>query len=185
VSGYGVRVLTVRQPYAWAIIHGGKGVENRTRNIAGGYRGPVAIHAGLRDDPDAWADLTAGWSLAPGTPRPPVSSLLRDVVRGAVIGVVDLVEVHDDCVERDIRRLARLYREDPAAVTSLPDDGAGGLIGRARTCSPWALPDQHHLILSAPRALPEPIPARGRLGLWRPDDALAAAIRDQLAEVAA
>ena len=39
-----MRVLTVRQPWAWAIIHGGKDVENRTRNLAGAYRGPVAIH---------------------------------------------------------------------------------------------------------------------------------------------
>ena len=29
-----LRILTVRQPYAWAIIHGGKDIENRTRNIA-------------------------------------------------------------------------------------------------------------------------------------------------------
>ena len=43
-----LRVLTVRQPYAWAIIHGGKDIENRTRNIAGSYRGPVAIHAALQ-----------------------------------------------------------------------------------------------------------------------------------------
>ena len=31
-----MRVLTVRQPWAWAIIHGGKDVENRVRNLAGG-----------------------------------------------------------------------------------------------------------------------------------------------------
>ena len=45
-----LRILTVRQPWAWAIIHGGKGVENRVRNVAGSYRGPVAIHAGLALD---------------------------------------------------------------------------------------------------------------------------------------
>ena len=40
-----MRILTVRQPWAWAIIHGGKDVENRVRNIAGDYHGPIAIHA--------------------------------------------------------------------------------------------------------------------------------------------
>jgi hypothetical protein len=30
-----MRALTVRQPWAWAIVHGGKDIENRTRNIAG------------------------------------------------------------------------------------------------------------------------------------------------------
>jgi hypothetical protein len=49
-----VRILTVRQPWAWAIIHGGKTVENRVRNIAGDYRGPVLIHVGLRDDDAAF-----------------------------------------------------------------------------------------------------------------------------------
>mgnify|MGYP001137357808 FL=1 len=45
-----MRAITVRQPWAWAIVFGQKDVENRSRNIAGRYRGPVAIHAGLRDD---------------------------------------------------------------------------------------------------------------------------------------
>lgn len=44
-----MRILTVRQPWVWAIIHGGKDVENRVRNIAGSYRGPVAIHVALAD----------------------------------------------------------------------------------------------------------------------------------------
>lgn len=30
-----LRVLTVRQPWAWSLIEGGKDVENRSRNIAG------------------------------------------------------------------------------------------------------------------------------------------------------
>lgn len=47
-----MRILTVRQPWAWAIIHGGKDVENRVRNIAGDYRGPIAIHVGLQHDHD-------------------------------------------------------------------------------------------------------------------------------------
>lgn len=45
-----MRAITVQQPWAWAIFNG-KGVENRTRNIAGKYRGPLAIHAGAR-----WSD---------------------------------------------------------------------------------------------------------------------------------
>ncbi|WP_024356700.1 hypothetical protein [Leucobacter chironomi] len=48
-----MRILTVRQPWAWAIIHGGKDVENRARNLAGDYRGPVAIHAGAVYDRSA------------------------------------------------------------------------------------------------------------------------------------
>ena len=40
-----MRALTVQQPWAWAIFHG-KAIENRTQQWA--YRGPLAIHAGVR-----------------------------------------------------------------------------------------------------------------------------------------
>ncbi|GAA3142327.1 hypothetical protein GCM10020255_022450 [Rhodococcus baikonurensis] len=52
-----MRILTVRQPYAWQIVHGDKNIENRTRNIAGKYRGPVAIHASLKPDMEALRGL--------------------------------------------------------------------------------------------------------------------------------
>ncbi len=81
-----MKAITVRQPWAWAIIYGGKDVENRTRNIAGSYRGPLAIHAGKTHDEDEYYDVQ--------------DLLLRGVeipdrlAFGCVIGVVDLVGVH-------------------------------------------------------------------------------------------
>ena len=79
-----MRAMTVRQPHAWAIIHGGKDVENRTRNIAGSYRGPVAIHAGLapfeQDNTSSRAHRQAHGSETP-----------TELVFCAIIGVVDLV----------------------------------------------------------------------------------------------
>lgn len=42
-------------------------------------------------------------------------------------------------------------------------------------CGPWAVDGQHHWHLANPRLLAEPVPHRGRLGLWEPTaDALAA-----------
>lgn len=149
-----MRILTVRQPWAWAIIHGGKDVENRVRNIAGGYRGPIAIHAAL-----AW-DVTASWNAA----WPELSDALDragetvwdapEGARGAIIGVVDLVDVHhaDWCW-----------------------DGPGV------HCSPWADTDAHHLVLANPRALDEPFPYKGALGLRRLDDEIIARIREAIA----
>ena len=53
-----MRILTVKQPWAWAIIHGQKDVENRTKSL-GPYRGPVAIHAGLvKPDHEAIVKVT-------------------------------------------------------------------------------------------------------------------------------
>lgn len=78
-----MRILTVRQPWAHAIIHLGKDVENRSRNIAGGYRGPVAIHAAksaLATFHHRHADL---WPFD-----------RSKHALGVIIGVVELVDVH-------------------------------------------------------------------------------------------
>jgi len=130
-----MRVLTVRQPWAWAILHGGKDVENRVRNVAGDYRGPVAIHAGRTVDKVASMPLRAV----------PDSIVLRT---GGIIGVVDLVDVHD-------AEYVHAYAFFPSAWM----------------CSPWAEPGVNHLVLADPRPLAHPIPFRGALGLRRLDAA--------------
>jgi len=79
-----MRALTVRQPWAWAIVHGGKTVENRSRNIAGNYRGPIAIHAGLADAEPPIINRTGPWGYNPD-----------DLIRGAIIGVANLWAVHE------------------------------------------------------------------------------------------
>ena len=38
-----MKVISIRQPWAWLIIHAGKDIENR--DWCTNYRGPVAIHA--------------------------------------------------------------------------------------------------------------------------------------------
>lgn len=91
-----MRILTVRQPWAWAIIHGGKDIENRAQNLAGDYRGPVAIHAGLDVNIDALTDpniigAVALTRLFKGAGHP---STFKESPRGAIIGIVDLVGDH-------------------------------------------------------------------------------------------
>lgn len=39
-----MRALTIKQPWAWLIIHGHKDIENRTWHP--NYRGPFLVHAG-------------------------------------------------------------------------------------------------------------------------------------------
>ena len=141
----GMRILTVKQPYAWGIVHGGKDVENRTRNLAGGYRGLVAIHAGL------------GWATHGATDRNVIGAVMHAnqldapiieangyvevdqeefAPRGAIIGVANLVEVHHAVDGRNERH-----------------------------CSPWAMDGNWHLILHDRRPLKTPIPYKGGLGL--------------------
>ncbi len=85
-----MRVVTVRPPWAQLIVHYGRDVENRVRNIAGDYRGPLAIHAGLRPmragDRAWWAAEEAGMDCDIETGD--------DLNPGHIIGVVDLVGTH-------------------------------------------------------------------------------------------
>lgn len=76
-----MKALTVQQPWAWAIIHGGKTIENRTTLWK--YRGPLAIHAGKRFSNRGAKRVLELTGNCP---------LLYAI--GAVIGVVDLVDAH-------------------------------------------------------------------------------------------
>lgn len=151
-----MRALTVRQPWAWAIIEGGKDVENRT--AAWSYRGQLAIHAGAqRSDRGYDSPLIQAAALD-------ASYFDDDVIRyqalGAVIGIVELVDAHrahEGCCESEWAE--QEYLE------------AGGKTRR----------DLAHLVLENPRPL-VPIPAKGRLGLWIPDPDLITQINDQLKE---
>lgn len=135
-----MRALTVQQPWAWAIVHGGKDVENRTQ--AWGYRGPLAIHAGARlSDRSNYALIKAlGDAMR--------DDRWQDLDYGAIIGVVDLVDVHtaDWCWGHC----------SPWAESSYDEHR-----GRTRR-------DIVHLVLENPRPLEVPIPCKGRLGLWTP-----------------
>lgn len=84
-----MKALTVCQPYAWALIHGPKRIENRKRCTW--HRGRLAIHAGQSS---SWWTLV----LADGTPVPPKDQL----VWGSIIGHVELV----DCLRVTDPRLA-------------------------------------------------------------------------------
>jgi hypothetical protein len=142
-----VRALTVQQPWAWAIVHGGKDVENRTRNLAGSYRGPVAIHAGLREDLSALDDAVLLSALFPRGEIEPLADPKPLATRGSILGVADLVAVHHDS-----------------------DHGPGA------PCSAWGQRAAWHLRFANARPLEVPIPAKGRLGLWTPDAELRALI---------
>src|SRR4051812_48552997 len=75
-----MRALTVRQPWAWAIFHAGKDIENRSWKNQHTI-GTIAIHAASRTDP---LEL-----LPPRTRRPATEELAI----GAIVGVVDVVAV--------------------------------------------------------------------------------------------
>lgn len=82
-----MKALTVKNPWAWAIIHGGKDVENRSRPTK--HRGQLYIHAGK-----GWSQEGIQFLRRRGTNA---ASGFTDA--GKVIGTVDVIDCHhsDDC----------------------------------------------------------------------------------------
>jgi|HubBroStandDraft_2_1064218.scaffolds.fasta_scaffold383611_1 hypothetical protein len=86
-----MKALSIRQPWAWLILHAGKNIENRNwqpRNPALRFRGTCLIHAGIAlqpisDELRAWVKQTAGVDL----PRS------DELPRGGIVGQVDVVDV--------------------------------------------------------------------------------------------
>lgn len=93
------KAISIRQPWAWAIIHGGKDIENRT--WATSYRGPVAIHAAKVMGKEEYYDAARFITRAIGTVDNywlmrwhGVCASPDKINRGGIIGVADIV----DCV---------------------------------------------------------------------------------------
>lgn len=144
--------LTVRQPWANAIAYGTKRVENR------GWMLPERVVGQL-------IAIHAGKGHDMGVAAPPGCSWPEaDLPLGAVVAVAEVIGCHhaDTCVG--------------GATTD--ELGTRGHLW----CSPWAVRGQFHIELASVRPLPDPVPCRGMLGLWRlPEDA-ERAVRAQLEE---
>ncbi|QTV79458.1 hypothetical protein [Microbacterium sp. NIBRBAC000506063] len=138
----------MKQPWAWAIAAGFKSVENRTRNIAGDYRGPVAIHAGrgfdqaaathpelVRRAREQWNDEAA--ELFTGMPQ----------MFGHILAVANLYAVHQ--------------HDGTAQFVCCPN--------APDRYQAWAQAGTWHLCLASPRRLAQPLPYKGGLGLRRLD----------------
>ena len=105
------KALTIRQPWAWAILYAGKDVENRRWQTS--YRGPLLIHAALDPDPGGVTRLL--WTMADpeafGQPRQALEA------RGAIIGLVHLVDIVTDSPSRWAETRSYHWRlEMPAPV---------------------------------------------------------------------
>ena len=118
-----IKVLTLQQPWAWAIFHAGKDIENRRWFT--NYRGILYIHAGksYNRGAEAWIKWKFDIDIPPKS----------EMEFGKIIGAVKL-------------------------------NGIGTQLHQSNA---WALPDKYHWQLENPILLPSPIPAIGRLSLWK------------------
>lgn len=123
-----MKALTIQQPWAWAIAEGIKQVENRVWSTS--HRGELAIHAGKK-----WDEAGREFLERLG------HSVPDDLPRGAIVAVVDLVDV-------------------------VPYDGSQPqLFGPNLSADPFACGPQCWLLENV-RRLDQPIPCRGAQGLW-------------------
>lgn len=84
--------LSIRQPWAWLILHAGKDIENRDWSTK--YRGRFLIHAGkgmTRAEYASACDFAASCGVS--NSRMPS---FDDLPRGGIVGSVELV----DCAQR-------------------------------------------------------------------------------------
>jgi len=116
--------LSVRQPWAWAIIHAGKDIENRSwQAVNHGLktRGRIAIHAakGLtRDEYETAADFMASIGIQ--------CPAARDLQRGGIIGSVNVFDVVTDSNSRWFFGPRGLVLSDPEPCDMVPAVGALG-----------------------------------------------------------
>lgn len=85
------KALSVRQPWAWAIIYGGKDIENRSWQAVNhglAVRGRVAIHASATLGKGEY-EQAAEFINSLGIPCPPAI----DLQRGGVIGSAEVLDV--------------------------------------------------------------------------------------------
>lgn len=107
-----MKAISVKNPWAWAIIYGGKDIENRTWKT--NFRGRVFIHAGLNADKNAPDHV---WDLLP-----------EDVaIFGGIIGTVEIV----DCVQASESKWFMgpwgWVLRDPKPISFIPYKGRLGL----------------------------------------------------------
>lgn len=85
-----MRTLSIRQPWAWLIVHGHKAIENRDWTTA--YRGEFLIHAGAGIVQRDYREIAAYLDAELGILVPPFTDLDR-VPRGGIVGVATLTGI--------------------------------------------------------------------------------------------
>ncbi len=136
------RALSVRQPWAWAILFAGKRIENRSRNT--NVRGDFLLHAAKGCTAKEYAAAARFMALrglvrvAGITPKqtwlpgcdPPILPPLEELQRGGFVGVASLVDVvRPGDLEGGPWHEPKFYGWRLDNVEAIPFRKASGLLG--------------------------------------------------------
>lgn len=152
--------LSVRQPWAWAIMHAGKDIENRSWqavNHSLRQRGRIAIHAAKGMTREEYEDAKETIERnAPFCPAP------HELLRGGIIGTVEVIDVVDDHKSPWFFGPRGLVLRSPEPCEFIPAIGALGyfewkpaaVASVVPALARWMLPAEHP---KAPKVnVPEP-----------------------------
>lgn len=163
-------VLSVQQPYAWALVHGWKPVENRSRRLR--YVGHLLIHAGKRELRADVSDVLFDIAVQTGETVRDLRALYEhEKYLGGIVGSVEMV----GCVnapEKAAKLMAR-HNWDRCKDGSLRWNTPAGRGDRVqfliRSASRWWVGPFGFVMVDG-RPFDHPIKLRGRLGLWYEED---------------
>lgn len=119
--------ISIRQPWAWMILHAGKDIENR--NWPTKFRGRILVHAAKGMTRDEWG---SAWEFAHGSGASPkavqANITFDNIPRGGIVGSVEIV----DCVgESDSPWFVGDYGfvlRNPQVLPFTPYKGALGIL---------------------------------------------------------
>lgn len=134
--------LSVRQPWAWAILHAGKDIENRAwrpANPAIRFRGRIAVHASKGMTQAEYADASEFMARI-GVNCPEFGSLQR----GGIVGSVTIVNAVGSSASPWFFGPVGLVLEDPTPTDFIPSIGALGVF-RWSPSGPLPAPEQRSL----------------------------------------
>jgi len=93
-----MKALSIRQPWAWCILHAGKRIENR--NWPTNFLGPIYLHASkgmTRAEYEEGLDLCHAIGRKQLLPEGPTMPSIKELPRGGIVGrarIVDCVASH-------------------------------------------------------------------------------------------
>lgn len=154
-----MKAITIRQPWASLIASGEKRYE--TRSWPTKYRGPIAIHAGKQDDPDVFQYLLCKIATMEQLEACGITpETLQKLPHGAVIATAELVDVYRiESYHGKIRGRTIPNIHDPlTGAVMFPSVQEINLGYWHAGMYAWDLQNV--------KILPEPIPAKGKQGLW-------------------
>ena len=88
-----MKILSIRQPWAWAIIYGGKNIENRTWQTK--FRGRFLVHASKIFDMEGWKWICSMENRLGIQQSIHELPYFTDFQKGGIIGSVELI----NCVQ--------------------------------------------------------------------------------------